>query len=463
MHATKDAGDGGPATRATLLFPDMAVQTPDGSIYISEDHGNIRRVAPDGTISTVARSLGTRPLLTTNARGDVVAATSNAAAALYDMAHGTTTFARVPYHFQAGYSNENIAALAPDGDIVVANGQAGNDSSVPVVGTILVKVDPRTGHTTIVAGTRRAGEGGLGYASIATDGRCGLYVQQGNSVFRLPQGSSQHIALSVATSPQAIASDVAGNLFVADEQGHVIRELDRAGRRSVAVTNDNYAATFHVGIAGTPLASRSMHGTAGQPLPLSSRLPSVQGTGGGSYPNGVSVDARGDIFVLYGQELVIKDGHTGKQTRYMPEVSFPPSAISAPNGDVYLSDTENNKVQRFDPRTGTLTVVAGTGIDGHSGDGGPATHAQLAAPEALVTDQAGNIYVAEFGAIDVRKIDAHTGIITTIAGIPDRNGFNGTHAARATELEQPTMLALDGHGHLYIVDQGQGRILVMGL
>ena len=96
----------------------------------------------------------------------------------------------------------------------------------------------------------------------------------------------------------------------------------------------------------------------------------------------------------------------------------------ATNGDLYFSDAANFRIRKVDHSTGLISTVAGTGTSGFSGDGGPATSAQLSAPDGIGIDAAGNIYFGD--AQRVRRIDSGTGIITTIAGTGNVGGYSGT-------------------------------------
>jgi len=124
--------------------------------------------------------------------------------------------------------------------------------------------------------------------------------------------------------------------------------------------------------------------------------------------------------------------------------------------NLYIADAANNRVRKIDLNTGIITTVAGigpTGLpSGFSGDNGPATNAQLWIPSAVFTDTAGNVYIADGANDRVRKITVATGIITTVAG----NGTtgdtgDGTPATNA-ELNGPVGLCLDKHGNIYIAD-----------
>lgn len=110
-------------------------------------------------------------------------------------------------------------------------------------------------------------------------------------------------------------------------------------------------------------------------------------------------------------------------------------------GNLYIGDWNNNRVRKVDMSTGIITTVAGTGVGGSSGDGGAATAADIRRPIYACTDIANNIYISEYGSSKIRKVDAITGIISTVA----------------SGVGSPVQLAIDGAGNIFIADQG-GRI-----
>jgi sugar lactone lactonase YvrE len=132
-----------------------------------------------------------------------------------------------------------------------------------------------------------------------------------------------------------------------------------------------------------------------------------------------------------------------------------PSATALDSaGNIYIADSGNNVVRRVDAKTGVITTVAGTGSAGYSGDNGPAIAAQLSSPVGLVIDGAGNIYVADYVNDVVRRIEAGTGIITTYAGQKSATAIGDGGPALNAQLNNPTGLALDTAGNLYISTLG---------
>ncbi len=136
-----------------------------------------------------------------------------------------------------------------------------------------------------------------------------------------------------------------------------------------------------------------------------------------------------------------------------------PAGICVDSADnMYIADPASNRVLRVDASSGTLTLVAGNGTAGSSGDNGLATQASLNAPRGVAVDRAGNLFIVEFQGNRVRRVDAGTGIITTFAGTGS-SGFSGDGgpAVNAT-LYLPFAITFDSAGYLYIADAGNARV-----
>jgi uncharacterized protein (TIGR03437 family) len=129
------------------------------------------------------------------------------------------------------------------------------------------------------------------------------------------------------------------------------------------------------------------------------------------------------------------------------------------SGDLYFSDRPSNSVLRLSA-AGNLTVVAGNGIEGYSGDGGPAVMASLAEPLGISLDTAGNLYIADSDNHRIRRVDPN-GTITTVAG-NGHGGFGGDGGpAVSAMLAFPNDVTMDSHGNLFIVDTGNVRVRVV--
>lgn len=129
-----------------------------------------------------------------------------------------------------------------------------------------------------------------------------------------------------------------------------------------------------------------------------------------------------------------------------------------PGDDVYIGDAGCGRIRRLDVRTGIITTVAGIGLQGYSGDGGPAIQARIGSPTAISVDESGHLYFADDRYHVIRRVDGDTGIISTVAGTGDE-GFSpdGSRASRAA-ISTPRGLALDARGRVYFSDSGNNRV-----
>lgn len=133
------------------------------------------------------------------------------------------------------------------------------------------------------------------------------------------------------------------------------------------------------------------------------------------------------------------------------------------HGNVYFSDANNHCVRRVERATGLITTVAGTGKAGYTGDGGPATNAQLHSPYGIALDAEGNLYIVDRLNACIRVVEAATGIIRTVAGTGQPGyGGDGGPAVKA-QLQEPNDIVLDGLGRAYIADVKDHRIRAVDL
>jgi sugar lactone lactonase YvrE len=128
------------------------------------------------------------------------------------------------------------------------------------------------------------------------------------------------------------------------------------------------------------------------------------------------------------------------------------------SGNLYIADSLNHRIRKVDAGTGLISTVAGTGIAGYNADGIPATSAQLNEPRGVALDSSGNLYIADLLNHRIRKVDAGTGLINTVAGTGTA-GYNGDGIpAASAQLNAPQGVTLDASGNLYIADFINNRI-----
>jgi len=168
------------------------------------------------------------------------------------------------------------------------------------------------------------------------------------------------------------------------------------------------------------------------------------------------VTPSGTITTVAGNGVQGFSGDNGPATA--AELDSPAGLALDSAGNIFIADSHNHRVREVTVANGVIVTIAGTGAAGFSGDGGPATAARLDLPTALALDASGNLYVADSNNHRVRRIAAATGVITTVAG----NGVEGYSgdggAATAAYLDSPNGLVLDAAGNLYIADTHNGRV-----
>jgi streptogramin lyase len=153
----------------------------------------------------------------------------------------------------------------------------------------------------------------------------------------------------------------------------------------------------------------------------------------------------------------------GEQVAKETPVGEPYGIAKGPDGALYICEIATHVVRRLDAAAGKITVVAGNGKQGYSGDGGPATEAKLNEPYEVRFDAAGNMFFVEMKNNIVRRVDAKSGIISTVAG-NGKVGFSGDGgSATMATLNRPHSITLDDQGNLYICDIGNHRVRVVNL
>ena len=152
---------------------------------------------------------------------------------------------------------------------------------------------------------------------------------------------------------------------------------------------------------------------------------------------------------------LIGDGVPGLSDR---QVNNPYGVVIGPDGALYFCDLDNQLIRRVDLASGRTTTVAGSGERGYRGDGGPATAASLNMPHEIQFDNEGDLYIVERDSHVVRKVDMRTGLISTVAGT-GVGGFSGDGGpATVAQLRRPHSIVFDPDGGLLICDIGNHRI-----
>ena len=249
-------------------------------------------------------------------------------------------------------------------------------------------------------------------------------------------------------SPWGLAVDLAGNLLIADSFNHRVRRVDAASG----------VITTAIG-KGSPTKEGSISG--GVQVLIRPTAIAVDRDGSflivdsGAYQVYRVEPAKGEARTVVGNGT---RGFRGDGGLALSASLDPYGVAVGGNGDIFIADSGNHRIRMVNAQTGLITTVAGTGTPGFGGDGGPATDARLSNPVAIAPSPGGDLLIADSNNHRVRKMDLRTGFITTVAGT-GTPGFGGDGGpATGGMLDTPTGIAIDGDGNLFIVDQVNQRI-----
>jgi sugar lactone lactonase YvrE len=541
------SGDNGPATSAQLDFPMGVALDSAGNLYIADTYNNVIRMvsATTGVITTFAGSgatgyggdngpatgaeLGPPAGIAFDSAGDLYIAIPDYYR-VRKIAAGTGTLTTVAGNGQYGYSGDNGPATSamlgiPRG---VALDGAGNLYIADQGFDLVRKVNAQTSVITTVAGTPPAtsygppnsgysGDGGPATSArltfpyaVAVDGAGNFYIADyNNQVIRKVTASTGIISTVVgdgnetpcsslggdggpATSaalcnPEGVTLDGAGNLYIADSGESRIREATVSGpppttaaaapvfsvpagtyvgTQTVTLTDSTPGAAIYVTMNGatpstlSPMYNGPISVTGAVTIQAVAVAPGYLASAPVTAAYTITTPPTAVISTVAGNGTYGLSGIGGPATS--AEIGYAEFVTLDGTGNLYFSDPQNEVVWMVAAQTGTISVVAGNGTYGYSGDNGPATSAQLHNPTGVAVDSAGNLYIADYYNDVIRKVTASTGVITTIAGTYEQVGSAGQIGdggpASAAYLDYPSGLALDNAGNLYIADSNHGVV-----
>jgi sugar lactone lactonase YvrE len=328
---------------------------------------------------------------------------------------------------QAGYAGDGgpAAKATLNGPFDVAITPAGHVYFSDTSNHCVRRVDGKTGVVTTVAGTGKKGyTGDGGPATQAT--------------FNEPYG---------------VELDAEGNLYIVDRLNYCVRVVEATSQKIRT-------------LAGTGKAGYSGDGGPAAQAQLRE-------------PNGIALDGKGKLYIadVADQRLRVVDLKSGTIATFcgtgkkaslgdgglLAEASlFGPRAVAvAPDGAVYVVEREGHRVRKIDVAKKTITAFAGTGKKGYTGDGGPALAATFNGPKEIDIDRNGNLFIVDTENEVIRRIDATTGKITTVAGNGKRGNTGNAGVATAATLGRPHGVCVGADGAIYIGDTLSHQVRVV--
>jgi len=420
------AGDGGPATSALLGHSVHIAVHPEGDLYIADSANcRIRKVdAVTGIITTIA---GTGASGFSGDYGPAI----NAALCPMDLAiEFAPGFNRI---YLADRYNRRIRRIDLNAGafIVTVAGDGGG-------------LQDGDGGSALVASIGEPW--GVGIEPGTRDIYIGTAYGHRVRKVDVSSGSITTVLDAADGTPEGIDFDGSGNVFVSDFSRDIVHRIDSGG-----------GTTVYAGTDGIP-------GDSGDGGPADdARL---------GNPRDVATDADGNVYIvsIHSRRVRKVTAATGIITTVAgggvddgtPAVS---TAFNDPNdiavdaaGNTYLADARDHRIRRIDAASGIITTIAGTGISGPAPDGTPAISAMLSTPEAIALGPGGDLFVYERWGHRVRRIDADTGILSTVAG-NGTAGFSGDGGpATDAQINGVEDMVFDAAGNLYLADTNNNRI-----
>ena len=500
-------GEGGPATDAQLDYPTGLWADQAGNVFIADTMNHrIMKVDPQGIITRVAgkangdggnysqlddNGLATSAALNqpegvaVDGLGNIyIADTQNHCIRMVDKPSGTI----IPYAGKCGVAGykmdggpaKNAEFNEPQGLYVDASGNlfiadTGNCMirKVEASTQIIWKVTGAVSGTTPICGYSESDDGGQA-DEAKLDKPHGVYVDKDEDIYIADEDnhrirkvdSTTGIITTIAgdgfpayggdggpavdasmQNPKSVWVDVNGDVLIADNENNRIRK--------VTVTTGDISTAAGNGIAGywgdhgpaIDARLKKPHGVCGYESPAPVYLyfsdPSNYQIRRVDLEDNFLTKAAGTIWVGYNGDNILAT---------WANLNYPFGVHVDASGNVLIADTYNHRIRKVNAKTGIITTVAGNGSKGFSGDGGPATSARVRYPFSVYGDSVGNIYIADTYNYRIRKVNAKTGIITTVAGDGSAKFRGDGGLATEASIAKAYDLAVDSEGNLYIAD-----------
>ncbi len=494
------SGDGlvGGAGNASLYHPTAVAVDGTGNVYIADQYNCIvRKVSTANTITTIAGTpgsctyggdggLGTAAHLyypmgvALDGSGNLYIA-DNSNCRVRKLILSTNIISTYAGNGTCGYAGDS--GLATSAELASTDGvaldTAGNLYIADTTNYVIRKVTKSTGDITTIAGNHTAGfsgDGGLATSAefnqvyqLAVNGAgttvtfADYYNQR---VRQFAVGGSINTVAGTgsagftgdggsATSadlyyPEGVALTSAGTVYVGDSNNYRVRLFTVGANINTVAGN------------GSPTVETQLNNIPPQGVVL-------------QYPYGLARDTAGDVYVAESHNYMVRElvhssdlvtffagdgtyGYTGDGgPATSAEMTYDYGVAKDTLGNVYIADTYNHII-RVVNSAGTINTYAGVpNRAGYNGDGGAATAAWLYYPEGVAVDSKNNVYIADTSNDIIRKVSA--GTITTVAGIPGRGGYSGDGGlATSAMLNQPDALAVDSAGNIFISDYDNCRV-----
>ncbi len=490
------AGDGGKATAASLYYPEGVAVDTLGNLFIG-DYANCRVrkvVLATNIINTVAGNgtcgyLGDGGLasaaelsyvagIATDTAGDLFIGDYNNCV-IRMVTKSNARISTIAGNHTCGFSGDGSAATAAE--ISQAYALAVNPAGTVVTFSDYSNQRVRRftvgGSINTIAGTGVAcsgltcGEGAAATSfkfynplgvSVAPNGTIYVSDNQNYAIESFTAGGNINLfagnhsynveTLATATPANGVTlnypygiTDVGGNVYIGDSHNYMVREYVKAsGLVNFIAGNGTY------GFTGDGAAATAAEFT---------------------YTWGVAKDAAGNVYIADGSNCLVREvgtggivnvfaglanpnpgcGYTGDGGTATSAKLYQPTAVAVDSkGSVYIVDYSENVVRKV--TAGVINTIAGIGgLAGYSGDGGPATSALLYNPEGVAVDPTGNVFIADYNNSRIRRIDAATGIITTVAGTGS-SAFSGDGLATSNSVYAPQGIAVDANDNLFFSD-----------